>query len=220
LVTDQKIGDLWRRVDPFSVYRPSWRNTASVSGFRWYTGGAAILTVEGEVLRLRVRWPRLFIVVFAGLFLPAFAAIAWFMIPDPALRWLFTIGGTFVGALTFCFIYALQSYHQGLGDYLVVDGTTKTVRLPRVKKEFCFSHVAGFQWIRGRTKSFVNVEVDLNLLVSESGDVVRYHVMGNPSRRMIEQVLCFSGLSLEEIDLGRRGFRDADIDTLCTTTNG
>jgi hypothetical protein len=39
-------------------------------------------------------------------------------------------------------------------------------------------------------------------------------VMGNPSRRMMEQVVCFSGLSLEEIDLGWRGCRDADTDTL------
>jgi hypothetical protein len=61
-----------------------------------------------------------------------------------------------------------------------------------------------------------SVEVDLNLLVSESGEVLRYHVMGNPPRRVIEQVICFSGLPLEEIDLGWRGDRDAERNTAGT----
>src|SRR5262249_29405789 len=133
-----------------------------------------------------------------------------------SFRFLFTIGGPVVGAITFGIIYGLLSYHEGLGDYLVIDRAAEVINLPRLKKEFSFAQIVGFQWIRGRTRHYVEVDVDLNLLVSEPGGVVRYHVMGNPSRRMFEQVLCFSGLSLEEIDLGWRGYRDTDKATAGT----
>jgi hypothetical protein len=212
VATDQQLGDLWQRVEPSSVELPFWRNTSSVSGFRSYGGGDAVLQINGDLLRLTIRWPRRFVVAFVCLFLPTFAAIAWFMIPENGPRLFFTIDGPFAGAITFAMIYALGDYHERLGEYLVIDRASNTIRLPRVKKEFPFSGAA-FQWIRGRTRQFMDVEVDLNLLVSESGEVLRYHVMGNPSRRMIEQVICFSGLPLEEIDLGWRGFRDADTDT-------
>jgi hypothetical protein len=217
LAIDQQLGDLWRRVEPSSVELPFWRNTPSVSGFRSYSGGDALLQIDGDTLRLGIRWPRRFVVVFACLFLPTFAAIAWFMIPENGPRLFFTIGGPIAGAITFALIYALGDYHERLGEYLVIDRATKTIRLPRVKKEFPFSEVA-FQWIRGRTRQSLDfeVEVDLNLLVSESGEVLRYHVMGNPPRRVIEQVICFSGLPLEEIDLGWRGDRDAERNTAGT----
>jgi hypothetical protein len=215
LATDDQLGELWRRVEPPSVELPFWRNTPSVSGFRFYSGGDAVLQIDGDTLRLGIRWPRHFVVIFACLFLPTFAAIAWFMIPENGPRLFFTIGGPIAGAITFAIIYALGDYHERLGEYLVIDQAAKTIRLPRVKKEFPFSEVA-FQWIRGRTRQYMDVEVDLNLLVSESGEVLRYHVIGNPSRRIIEQVICFSGLPLVEIDLGWRGFRDTDRDTHST----
>jgi len=47
--------------------------------------------------------------------------------------------------------------------------------------------------------------------VRESGEIIRYHVMGNPSRRLVEQIVSFSGFGIEAIDLGWRGYRDADI---------
>jgi hypothetical protein len=158
-----------------------------------------------------VREQRAFLVVFACLFIPAIAAVAWLMISDPLHRLLAGIGGPIVGTLTFTLIYALMSFHKRLGDYLVIDRAARTVGLPRLKKSFSFSDVVGFQWIRGCSKH--DIEVDLNLLASESGEVVRYHVMGRPSRQLVEQVLCFSGIPLDEIDLGWRGSRDADRDT-------
>ncbi len=193
-----------------------WRDSPSITGFRSYSGGDAVLRTEGDVLKMSVRSFRPFLVVFACLFLPAFAVAAWFMISEPGLRLALTIGGPIVGAITFAMVYALLSYHEGLGKYLIIDRAAKIVSLPRLKKEFSFAQVVGFQWIRGRTRQYADVEVDLNLLVSEFGEVVRYHVMGNPSRRMVEQVLCFSGLSLEEIDLGWRGDRDTDKATAGT----
>lgn len=209
MTASDPLGELWRRVDLPRDERPTWRNTPSITGFRSYTNDA-VLRVSGDVLRLDVaRWLRRFVVVFAALFLPTFGAIAWFTIPRPPDRFLFAIGGPIIGAVVFAIMFGICTYHGGLGAYLIIDRAAKTIHLPRLKKEFSFSHVA-FQWIRGRTKSNPDVEVDLNLLVSESGDVFRYHVMGSPSRRIIEQVVCFSGLPLEEIDLGRRGNRDVD----------
>src|SRR5262249_2046399 len=78
MVTDQRVGDLWRRVDASSV-RPSWRDSPSVSGFRSYGGGDAVPRFDGDVFRVSVRGYRPFVVVFACLFLPASALVAWLM---------------------------------------------------------------------------------------------------------------------------------------------
>ncbi len=121
------------------------------------------------------------------------------------------IGGPFAGLFGFALIFWMQSHHEGLGDFLFINRATKTIELPRSKKQFPFEQVVRFQWIRGRTKHDHETEVDLNLLVQDSGEIIRYHVMGNPSRRLVEQVLSFSGFGIEELDLGRRGHRDADV---------
>ncbi|HKB05606.1 MAG TPA: hypothetical protein VKD90_25505 [Gemmataceae bacterium] len=210
MATDQQSADLWRRVD---ASPPTWRDSPSVRGYRSYSGGDALPRVEGDVLRVSVRSFRPFVVVFACLFLPTATILAWTMITEPWARWLFGIGGPIVGILTFAITYGLLKYHERLGDYLVIDRAARTIALPRVKKEFSLSDVVGFQWVRGRSREDMDVEVDLNLLVRESGEVLRYHVMGNPSRRLVEQWIGFVGIPLEEIDLGSGRFRDADKDT-------
>lgn len=111
-------------------------------------------------------------------------------------------------------IFSMLNHHEGLGDFLVIHRATKTIALPRSKKQFAFEQVVRFQWIRGRTKHNREIDVDLNLLVRDSGEIIRYHVMGNPSRRLVEQVISFSGFGIEELDLGRRGHRDADVNSL------
>ena len=212
--TDAPISELWQRVDAAGLGRPTWRNSPGLADFRSYGSGGATLHIDGMVLRVSVRSIRKGLAIFACFFLPVFAAASWLMISEPTMRVAFTVAGPIVGMFGFAMIYGLERYHERLGDYLVIDQAAETVSLPREKKEFTYAQIISFQWIRGGTRYDWGAEVDLNLLVSEAGEVVRYHVLGNPSRRMIEHVLRFSGLSLQEIRLPWRGCRDFDKESV------
>jgi hypothetical protein len=189
---------------------PAWRNAPDPIGFRSYSGPDSRLHIDGDELRLEVRSAKNFVLVFGTLFLPAFALVAWYMIPDRGAQRLFAIGGTAVGLLTFGLIYFLLDYHQRLGDYLVVDRKAQSVRLPRSQKQFPLDQVFCLQIIRGRSKSSAEVETDLNLLVAEGNQLTRYHILGSPSRQQVDHVSQFAGLPVEVIDLGWKGLRDAD----------
>lgn len=190
--------------------QPYWRNSPNDPDIRNYSFNDAQLEVDGDELRVLVRRaPWKFLIGFACLFIPAFSFAAWYFIPDP-IRWPFVIMGPVVGCFTFGMLFWLLSHHEGLGDFLVIDRAARTVVLPRSKKQFPFDQVVRLQRIRGRTKHDVECDVDLNLLVTESGEVIRHFVTGNTGRRLVDQVVAFSGFGLEEIDLGRRGYRDAD----------
>ena len=206
------LDGLWRRVDGYGAARPAWRDAANAPPFRSYGGGDARLGVDGDVLRLALRGVgSKGVLVFACVFVPAFTAAAWLLIPDPKVRVIFGVLGPFAGLCTFALIYALLRWHESLGDYLVVDRAARVVRLPRLKAEFPFAQVVAFQWIRGRSRHDGDVHTDLNLLVAEPAGLTRYHVMGDPRRRQIEQVVRFSGIPVDESNLGWRGYRDADI---------
>jgi hypothetical protein len=200
MTTDDQIATLWRRVDPGSQ-TPSRADEASQFVLRAYSRDA-VLFIDGDVLRLDVRRSHRFLIGFAVLFIPLLVAIIWFTATDPIRKWFHLFAGVAVSALGFTAIGALQRYHWKVGDYLVIDRVTKTLMLPRLKRTFAFAQVVGFQWVRERKLNADTSNVDLNLLAQDpAGDIVRYHVVGDPSRKMIEQVVCFAGLPLEEIDL-------------------
>ena len=210
--TQRTAPDIVRHSEPEGVPKPYWRNAPHDPMIRDYSYNAAILRMDGDVMRLTVpRAPWTFLIGFACLFLPSFVFVAWYFIPEPTIRLFFMIAGPLAAVFAFALIYWMQSYHEGLGDFLVIDRASRTMELPRSKERFPFAQVVCFQWIRGRTQLNMDTEVDLNLLVRDSGEIIRYHVMGNPSRRLVEQVISFSGIAIEEIDLGGRGHRDADI---------
>lgn len=211
---DLRVADLWRRVEASNLGKPNWRNASTNGGFRSYSGGDCRVRIDGDKLRIVLRKISIFIAWFACLFLPTVSIVAWFAIPERDERFLVAIGFPVLGGILFTPIYFLQRYHERLGDYLVIDRSTSTLALPRVNREFAFSQVVGFQWIRGRSRHDEDIDIDLNLHVNESGDMIRYHVMGNPSRSVVEQLLAFSAFSLDEIDLGRHGFRDTDRGTV------
>lgn len=166
--------------------------------------------MEGDRLRLTVVSARRFVLVFGILFVPTFVAIAWLAIPDLPTRLFFTIFGAIVGVGIHAFIYGLLAYHESLGDYLVVDLDQQTLELPRAKVTFPLDQVFGFQLISGRSKASADIETDLNLLVAGNETLLRYHILGSPMRKMVEQLASCTGLRLDEINLGSGGFRDAD----------
>lgn len=195
---------------------PWWRNSPSVTGDRSYGGGDDVLRIDGEVLRVTVRPRSKGVAVFACVFVPTFTAVACYVIPETPIRVAAGFLAPFAGIFTFGIIYAVMRHHEGLGDYLVIDRAAGVVGLPRLKAEFPLARVVGLQLIRGRSKGWNRNELhtDFNLLVDEEpGGLTRYHVMGAPGRRTVEQVVAFSGLPLADIDLGWRGYRDADSDT-------
>ena len=203
---------LWRRLDIYALEQLTWINSPTFQGFRVYPGETR-LVVQGDTLRLAVtKGAKWFVVGFGSLFTPTFAVVTWLMIPHPE-RVLFSIGGTIVGILTFGFIYSMLSYHESLGDYLVVDCANKSITLPRLKKEFPLEG-ARLQWITGRTRTDSENHTDLNLIVKESSGDVRYHVMGGPRRKIIEQLVGLAELPIDEVILARNLSRDADA---CST---
>ena len=190
----------------------AYLNSPSITGDRFYGGNDARLVVEGDVLRVRVRAPHRGLAVFACVFLPAYTAVAWLAIPDPAWRIVFGGIGPVVGASVFGFMYTLFKRHEAMGDYLVVDRSAGVIWLPRLKREFPRATVIGFQQIRGRSRTSRETETDLNLLVrEETGVIRRYHVMGSPSRAVSDAIVAFSGLPLQKTEVPRNGFRDADV---------
>ena len=207
-----ELAELWHQVDAALVTPPAWQNSKTDREFRSYSSNSdAKIQIEGDVLTLAIRSQKTLIVVFSVLFVPAFTAIAWFAIHEWYSRLFATVCGPVVGTLTFALIYRLRSFHEGLGDYLVVDRAKEIVWLPRIQLQFPRSQIICLQWMRGRSRrGDDDVQTDLNLLVSEPPGIVRYHVMGAPPRRLIEQVVLFSTIPVDEIDLGRRGYRDAD----------
>ena len=196
----------------------AWRNAPGFqTGMRVY-GGDERLHIEGDVLRLSVQRATRFVLWFGALFIPAFTAIGWIFVDDPTFRVIFGLLGPFAGIFTFGLIYALLRHHEQLGDYIVIDRGAGIVRLPRLKVEVPLAQVLHFQLIRGRSKSNNDVDTDLNLLVRHADDgaggeplPLRYHIMGQPRRRTLEQLAAFTGLTVEELDLGWRGYRDADV---------
>lgn len=171
----------------------------------------AKLESQGDVLRLLVPTvPRTFLFGFSCLFLPFFLYVSWRFIPEPSIRWLFLLAGPLCYGTVFGLVFWLQRYHERLGDFLILNRAEQVAYLPRTGQRFPFARVIGLQKIRGRSRHDWEVETDLHLMVAEGGDVVRHYIVSNPDRHLVEQVATFSGFTLEELDLGRHGFRDAD----------
>ena len=203
---------LWQRVEELPDPLP-WRNAPNQTSFRSYSHDAK-LEIEEDRLRIAVHSARRFVTAFGSFFIPAFSLIAWFAIPDVPTRLLFSIGGFIVGIFMFALIYGMLAHHENLGDYLVIDRAAETITLPQSKVEFALDQVYAFQWISGRTESIPEEETDLNLLVADEDGLLRYHILGSPQRAMIEEVVRFSGIKLQEISPTTGVYRDADSATV------
>ena len=67
------------------------------------------------------------------------------------------------------------------GDYVVADRKEQVATLPRHKRSFDYDQLIALQWLAGKYRnSEVCNDFDLNLLVADGDDIVRYHIMGRP----------------------------------------
>ncbi len=210
-----KVSELWRVVDTTLPWKPTWINGSDPKVLRLYGACDAKLVLEGDVLRFTLqRAGSWFVLIFGALFLPFMVGLTLFSGHDLQLRILFALLSLLVGGATFGLLYAVCRYHERLGDYLAINRSLETIRLPRQNLEFPFSQVVGFQWVCGPVEDVeeIRYDVNLNVLVRQSDSIIRYNVMGDPSRIMVEEMLLFSGMSLDEYQLERLGdiYRDAN----------
>lgn len=208
MTASSKKETLWQCVS--SGDRPLWVNAPDPIGFRSYGGSDAMMRIEAERLRLSVRSAKWFVVVFGCIFLPCFEVAVWFGVPNWNSKVFFLFLGPIAGGMAFGLIYGLLSFHERLGDYLIIDLATRSLHLPRCKVQFPLDQIFALQMITGRSSNSSDVQTDLNILVATDDGLVRFHIMGSPSRKQVEQLVEFAGLRVEEVRLGRKGFRDSD----------
>ncbi len=96
------------------------------------------------------------------------------------------------------------------GYPLVIDRESRVVSLPPFLREFPFSSVVAFQWIRSISMHSSAIEGDLNLLIRENGEILRYSVLHDPMRSQIREIVAFSGLAVEEQELDQKANRNLD----------
>ncbi len=208
---DPKLAALWRNADAASFGPPEWRNSRLNGSFRSYSGGDARLEIEGDVLRLAIVKSGRYIAWLSLAMLPAFLVFGAFLPFNERILFGVLFSVTYPAGYVFCQV--IVRHNEELGDYIVVDRAAKRVELPRLKTSFPLGQVQGFQWIRGRSVSDYEVDTDLNLIVLEPEGLVRYFVIGSPSRSIFEEIVLFSGIPLVEMHLDRPSCRDADCDT-------
>lgn len=190
---------------------PNWKN-ASDDGLRSYSSHDSVLIQADGVTRCAVGT---FAAKFTGIFGPTFTlfflVVCWFAIDEFRERVAFMLLGLFCGTATFGLIYAIMKHHQDQGDYIVVDSVCERVELPRKKRVFNTTDVRCLQLLTGRDR---NDEVvnnsDLNLLVDEGGEIIRYHLMANPNKEHAKLIAQAMRTSLIEQIVPPGWYRSSD----------
>lgn len=170
-----------------------------------FEGGDAIYEPESRQLT-GIKW-------FGAFFIPLFSLSAYFFIPGNE-KWLFVIAGPTIGTLTFGIIYYIIKKDIDAGPYIHFIEKSNEVALPRLNMSFNKEKVV-LQWITGRLKNNNDIQTDLNLIFQdENGSKNRYYVMGDPYRKYVKQFAEHAGIPVVEIDMGWKGRRDIDRDTV------
>ena len=170
-----------------------------------FEGGDAIYEPESRQLT-GIKW-------FGAFFIPLFSLSAYFFIPGNE-KWLFVIAGPTIGTLTFGIIYYIIKKDIDAGPYVHFIEKSNEVALPRLNMSFNKEKVV-LQWITGRLKNNNDIQTDLNLIFQdENGSKNRYYVMGDPYRKYVKQFAEHAGIPVVEIDMGWKGRRDIDRDTV------
>lgn len=170
-----------------SEFTPEWPpNWVNVSGeeMRSYSSPDSILIHDDGILRCAVsNSASTFVSVFGPMFMVFIVSVCWLGIDDFRERVAFVTLGIFCGGAALGLVFALMKHHENRGDYCIVDSLNRQVRLPRYNREFCFEDIQCLQILTGRDKNddVIN-NSDLNLLVDDAGEVIRFHLMGNPNR--------------------------------------
>ena len=208
------MDELWKSVDTSPPWTPRWVNAPNQPAFaNGITSTPAKLVIEGDVLYFKQRsmmgGPIFILLLVVGVVVFSFFKNA----TNQPIFFVAAAGG----ALVSCVFFALALANDRLGDYLIVDTTTQRLTLPRQQMEFEFSEVECFQWICGPPtgQSDSATKPELYLLVKANDHPIRYTIKQYPDRKSVRQAVRFSGLLLEELQLGlSRGSRHQDANTV------
>lgn len=162
---------------------PNWTN-AHDNGLRSYSSHDSVLIQDGDVLRCAVdESASKFVSIFGPVFVVFLVSTCWLGTDDFRQRVAFTTFALFCGCVCFGLLYGMMKHHQAQGDYVVVDHTNERIELPRHNRVFRTTDVQCLQLLSGRDIDCESItHSDLNLLVDESGVIVRYQLIGNPNR--------------------------------------
>lgn len=197
-MVQRELGKLWREAKGPDVPPPDWENAPDDRSNRLSPSYSKVV-IEGD---------RLFVVFNArfakwvnfGL-TSSFAVLMGtllFKLGEPLFAAFFLI----LGVATCLLLVWRISSHQRKGDYLVIDRHRRTIELPRQSATYSFDSIDRFQWAHAPGwSSRRNNKPNLNLIVqTNTGTLIRYHILGWPSQRLLEQVVEFSGIPLEDRD--------------------
>jgi hypothetical protein len=198
LAADRKsFAGKWRQTVATEYFQSYWCDAPQYHNWRIAQDSHVVLEVQQDKLLAvpRSLWKAAFGLLIAS---PLFAAIPYFI---GAPVWFTSVFAGFP-LLVLIMLLTQRILMNANGAPLIVDRDAQVVFLPPLKKEFLFSDVAAFQWARGIQGHSSATRSELNLLVREDGQVIRYPVLREPSQQHICEILAFTGLPLDEIDFG------------------
>ncbi len=202
---------MWNTINTSPPWKPDWLNAKHQSAVRSYGSRDLVVRHGSKTLAFSVSTElSRFAMIFAPLFLIISLVIIWFS-SDPDKRAAIILLFAFASSFTFAVTYAIARYHETLGDYIFVCQNTRTVSLPRHNATFTFEDVSCLQWVsgtRGGGQSMNNV--DLNILVHDSNRMIRYHLLGNPTRDDATLLAGFIGTTISSVHLPTNFSREAD----------
>ena len=157
--------------------------------------------IEGKTLRCCVENSSKFILWFVPAFGALFCYLVYPTIEIDRFRVLFAVMAPLALISVFAITYGISRYHESLGDYLSIDLSRRLLVLPRYGKSFSLDSIICFQFISGYRRPFrVNLRLkwsrELNVLVDIEGRPVRFHLIGNPRKTIVREIVDFSGVPL------------------------
>ena len=183
--------------DVASEWPPLWRDAGGLA-LRSY-GDAPTVEMEGKTLRCAPSKGSAFALWFIPSFSVFFLYFVYNSIGVPRFRALFLLIGPLACVTSFIVFYGVLRYNESLGDYLQIDLRERTIVLPRYRRTIDLDAVVCLQFISGYTEPFRrnlrgHWRRQLNLIVYENDELIRYHLMGNPRKSIVNQISGFAGI--------------------------
>jgi hypothetical protein len=174
--------------------------------------------IEGHRVRCSVGNSSTFISWFIPIFGVVFIAVVYPTIDVPKFKALFLLVAPLSLVSVFAIAYGFARYHEKLGDYLVADLLGRSFDLPRYNETFDLASIVCFQYISGYKHPFSrnlkrHWSRQINVLVWRNDELARYHLIGNPRKKIVHDIADSIGIPLIETSCPSGYF-------LCSDRNG
>ncbi|CAN5429313.1 hypothetical protein BH10PLA2_BH10PLA2_33050 [soil metagenome] len=190
------FGSTWRTSFAFDSPEPYWRDSPNYGSLFTARGSQVYFEeVQGALITRAHRFGRKAWQI--ALFIPIFGGIPYFM---GASTYFVSVSVSFP-LLILLMLLANHIWLRMTGGPLILDSNTRTVSLPPSCKEWAFSSVVAFQWLRHSKLKSSETRSELNLLVREGDEVIRYPVLCDPDRQQVSEIVAFTGLTLDEVEV-------------------